>query len=519
MSNSIRARSTQFLASVAIGAALVTLTPMLGAWPQTTAQAQYVVAAEFREALSPYGRWQHHSRWGEVWSVDHVASDWRPYTRGRWIYTDDWGWYWDVGSEEADWGWVTYHYGRWVYDGELGWIWVPGEDWGPAWVDWRYGDDYVGWAPLPPDELLVSYRDDPVYWSFVRPRYLLAPRVFLVFAPPRDRIVIIRRTKIVNRTVIVDRDRRDRDGRDRDGRRGRVAVNPGIEPGIIARATGKPIRASKVEPAVLRGTKVDGAREVDPSQGKRTRASVKQSDTVIRPTRKVEPPKELGANEKGRLGNRPPKAAQNAAGSDTGRRSGDNQSGDQGRSQSPSPPVNAIRGGTNDSGRSVTPPSGAREPGNQQGQRLQSPPSSPSPPVNVIRGGNSDSGRSVTPPSAAREPGNQQGQRLQSPPPPPPPVNVIRGGSSDIGRSAPPRLESPSSGDRGNQQGQRLQSPPSPPPAVHRSPPPPPPPVVRRPPPPPPAVTRAPPPPVVNRQPPEQRGNRPNNRQQDERVR
>src|SRR6187200_1725096 len=171
MPKSIRVRTTQLLASVAIGATLVAVTPMFGAWPQTTAQAQYVVAAEFREALSPYGRWANHSRWGEVWIVDRVPADWRPYTHGRWVYTDEWGWYWDVAAEEADWGWVTYHYGRWVYDGELGWMWVPGEDWGPAWVDWRYGDDYVGWAPLPPDDLLVAYRDDPIYWSFVQPRY------------------------------------------------------------------------------------------------------------------------------------------------------------------------------------------------------------------------------------------------------------------------------------------------------------------------------------------------------------
>jgi hypothetical protein len=483
MTSSIRARATQLLASVAIGAALLALTPIFGAWPQTTAQAQYVVAAEFREALSPYGRWQNHSRWGEVWIADRVPGDWRPYTRGRWVYTDDWGWYWDVGNEEADWGWVTYHYGRWVYDGGLGWIWVPGEDWGPAWVDWRYGDDYVGWAPLPPDELLVEYRDDPVYWSFVRPRYLLAPRVFLVVVPPRERVVIIRRTRIVNRTVIVDRNR------DRDRRR--IAVNAGIDPGIIARATGKPIRAAKVEPAVLRGTKVDGAREVDPGQGRRARASVKQGDTVIRPTDKVEPPKELGANEKGRLGNRPPKAAQNANGPDGERGSGDNRPRDRGDNQP------RDRAGDN-------------QPRDRSGDQGRSP---ATPPVNVIRGGGSnDTGRPSSP-SAARERGNQQSPRIQSPPPQ---VNVIRGGSNESSRSAAPRLESPPPGvrERATQQSPRFQSPPPPPP--------PPPPVVRRPPPPPPAaVTRAPPPPppAVNRQPQEQRGNRPNNRQQDEKLR
>ena len=29
-------------------------------------------------------------------------------------------------------------------------MWVPGTVWGPAWVDWYWGDGYVGWAPLSP---------------------------------------------------------------------------------------------------------------------------------------------------------------------------------------------------------------------------------------------------------------------------------------------------------------------------------------------------------------------------------
>ena len=250
MTRSMRARSTQLLASVAIGAAILTAAPMLGVGPLTPAQAQYVVDAEFRIALSPYGRWQNHGRWGEVWLPDPIPSDWRPYTRGRWIYTDDWGWYWEAADEEAAWGWIAYHYGRWVLDRDLGWIWVPGEDWGPAWVDWRYGDDHVGWAPLPPDDLLVEYQDDPIYWSFVRPRYLLAPRVFLVLVPPRDRIVIIRRTKIVNRTVIVDRDR----DRDRD----RIAIVTGTVTGIatararVLRSMPGSIPASSPAPAASR---------------------------------------------------------------------------------------------------------------------------------------------------------------------------------------------------------------------------------------------------------------------------
>ena len=71
---------------------------------------------------------------------------------GHWVYTDEWGWYWVSDDDEDDWGWVTYHYGRWAFDRRLGWFWVPGDEWAPAWVDWRYGGDYVGWAPLPPDD-------------------------------------------------------------------------------------------------------------------------------------------------------------------------------------------------------------------------------------------------------------------------------------------------------------------------------------------------------------------------------
>lgn len=459
MTKSIGARTTQLLASVAIGTVIVTATPLIGAWPQTAAQAQVTISAEFRTALSPYGRWQRHPRWGEVWIVNRQAEDWRPYTRGRWVYTDDWGYYWDTDAEEADWGWVAYHYGRWVNDPGMGWIWIAGDDWGPAWVDWRRGDDYVGWAPLPPDEFIVEYRNDPVYWSFVRPRYLLAPRVFRLFVPRRERVVIIRRTVLVNRTVILDR-------RDRD-RRGRVAVNAGIDPGLIARAQGRPIRAAKVEPAVLAGTKIDGGREVKPGERVRPRASVKETNVVIKPSDKVEPPKELGANEKGRLGDRPPKAAQNdndRGNNNRGDRDRDNnpganntgRSGDTGRSPPPPPPaVNNVLPGASPP---PPPPPGARP-----SDRRTQPGATP--------GGERPAGAGSAPSTRPQAPAwrDERSLRLQSPPPPP-----------------------------------RVLSPP-PPPAVRRAPPPPPPPAaVRRAPPPPPppaAVRQAPPPPPAAKPP------------------
>src|SRR5258707_15632434 len=49
------------------------------------AAAQAVsVSVEFRTALEPYGAWQHHRRWGEVWIPARVGGDWPPDTVGQW---------------------------------------------------------------------------------------------------------------------------------------------------------------------------------------------------------------------------------------------------------------------------------------------------------------------------------------------------------------------------------------------------------------------------------------------------
>ncbi len=97
----------------------------------------------FYSSLRPYGEWVNCS-YGHVWRPVHVDHGWRPYLYGRWAWTD-FGWYW---VSEEPFGWATFHYGRWQYDDYYGWIWVPDDVWGPAWVEWRYDDDYIGWAPL-----------------------------------------------------------------------------------------------------------------------------------------------------------------------------------------------------------------------------------------------------------------------------------------------------------------------------------------------------------------------------------
>ena len=109
--------------------------------------------------------------------------DWRPYADGYWAYTDV-GWTW-VSYE--DFGWATYHYGRWTDLADYGWVWVPGYEWGPAWVSWRTGGDYVGWAPLPPvnNEIYEGRAIDgsgrcrirygPLYYNFCDVRYIGEP--------------------------------------------------------------------------------------------------------------------------------------------------------------------------------------------------------------------------------------------------------------------------------------------------------------------------------------------------------
>jgi hypothetical protein len=97
---------------------------------------------EYREDLGSYGEWYDDPRYGPVWHP--YASGWQPYADGYWAWTS-YGWTW-VSYEP--WAW-TLHYGRWAVL-PVGWVWVPGTVWGPAYVDWYWGNGYVGWAPLSP---------------------------------------------------------------------------------------------------------------------------------------------------------------------------------------------------------------------------------------------------------------------------------------------------------------------------------------------------------------------------------
>ncbi len=94
-------------------------------------------------------------------------------------------------------------------------MWFPGTDldWGPAWVSWRTGGDYIGWAPLPPRGVGVVYEGQPIgatvdieydigpeYYNFCDVRFIGEPVLRDRIFPPTQNVTYI--TNTVNVTNI-----------------------------------------------------------------------------------------------------------------------------------------------------------------------------------------------------------------------------------------------------------------------------------------------------------------------------
>jgi hypothetical protein len=165
----------------------------------------------FHQRLSPYGQWGTHAGYGEVWRP-RVAASWRPYSTGHWVYSD-YGWTW---AADESWGWGPFHYGRWYHDASLGWGWVPGNVWAPAWVDWRSGGGYLGWAALPPEAgfsvgVGVSFGGFDInaanvssYYCFVPEAAILQPRLGGFIVSPARNVGIIRGTANMSGLAMVN---------------------------------------------------------------------------------------------------------------------------------------------------------------------------------------------------------------------------------------------------------------------------------------------------------------------------
>lgn len=206
------------------------------------AQAIEVSVDFFYNNLSG-GSWIEVADYGYCWQPDVAvsSSSWRPYADGYWTYTDL-GWTW-VSYE--DFGWATYHYGRWLRLADRGWLWVPGRDsdleWGPAWVSWRTGGDYVGWAPLPPrrgygrvaitGHVDIEFDIGPAYYNFVEVRYIGEPVL-------RERIVeSSRNVTYISQTVNVTNITYQNN----------VAYNYGPDYSALSARSSRPIQRLKLE--------------------------------------------------------------------------------------------------------------------------------------------------------------------------------------------------------------------------------------------------------------------------------
>jgi hypothetical protein len=226
----------------------------------------------FVERLGRHGRWVTVGTYGNVWVPSGVAVGWRPYSAGHWVYTDAYGWTW-VSDEPF--GWATYHYGRWVFLEPQGWVWVPGTVWAPAWVVWRTGGGYVGWAPMPPEAVVapvaVSHTEVNInininiekrirhnHWVFVEERHVLEPvHAHIVVSKRSDWIINVTRpsTRIV-------------------GVNGRI-VNRSLAVRDVERASGRKVRTMRI-------------REVDAGETRDARTMVR-GDEVVMPRPRLRP--------------------------------------------------------------------------------------------------------------------------------------------------------------------------------------------------------------------------------------
>jgi hypothetical protein len=199
--------------------------------PQPPPPAVVVIQREddFYQPLSPYGEWVVVGSYGRCWRPARVESGWRPYANGHWELTGD-GWYW---VSDEPWAWATYHYGRWQLAGGYGWVWVPQTQWAPAWVSWREGGGYVGWAPLPPEPrggVTVNVTIAPATYCFVEERRM--------HEPVRPTTVIVNNTTVINKTVNITKTKVVN----------KVVINEGPRVDQVERATGRKLqRASLAE--------------------------------------------------------------------------------------------------------------------------------------------------------------------------------------------------------------------------------------------------------------------------------
>jgi hypothetical protein len=205
----------------------------------------------YQSDLNPYGSWVDVAGYGQCWAPYNRPTGWEPYTVGYWTDTD-YGWTWVAVDDESQWGNVTYHYGRWYSAPSVGWVWIPGTTWAPAWVAWREGGGYCGWAPLPPQagfgvqfSTAVADRYVPAnQYVYCDERYATAGRVDQHIV--RNDVTIINQTTNITNITYANNH----------------IINRGMSSESVARATGHPVKqvtlATATTPGEARGLAAAG---------------------------------------------------------------------------------------------------------------------------------------------------------------------------------------------------------------------------------------------------------------------
>jgi hypothetical protein len=135
---------------------------------QASAARPVELKTEDRSILQQFGTFSQDAKYGEVWKPSTTPENWHPYMACNWVNTKQFGWYYD---DKSPWGNIVHHYGRWMHDPQSGWIWIPGMEFSPGWVVWRTSPQWVGWAPIPPDQDLQTMNADAFnnggFWTFM----------------------------------------------------------------------------------------------------------------------------------------------------------------------------------------------------------------------------------------------------------------------------------------------------------------------------------------------------------------
>jgi hypothetical protein len=249
--------------------------------PPEPAPVATVSYQSFYDDLAPYGSWINYPGYGYVW-MPAAGPGFIPYnTNGNWIYTEA-GWTW---ASDYPWGWAPFHYGRWFYESGYGWMWVPGNEWAPAWVSWRGGNDYYGWAPLGPnvsvDIALHSYNPPANYWSFVPRRYMGASGWHSYAVNQSRNITIINNTTIINNYSGTNRTR--------------YAYAPGPDPVEVRRVSGSNVQPVRIREVNSPGSRVSNNQfdiyrpRVDAAPSNRADVSARPAPARVQSLRDVRP--------------------------------------------------------------------------------------------------------------------------------------------------------------------------------------------------------------------------------------